>query len=180
MRCFTQFSICLLLILLCMVGQTSASPGNSLDITYVIPDKYEGLLLIVFDMPGGVQYPKESTDIAVTFDHEGIARIGNPNLLWGTGKSVAKEEKSGVEIPLVGRKTNLPQPLPTRAVLRTYGTGIAIPGRRELFYDVFIVGDPKNFSDTTDPYLTYKKEVELLLSKYFGLPSPVEKPKDAK
>jgi hypothetical protein len=173
-------SIALILFTLAVVcSPTRGAPPPKLDITFTIPKDYTGILVMAFDMPGGLIFDKEydianapshlPESITVDFDLDGLARIGRQTLPFGDGKQIVVERETNKEIPLVFRTQDLSHPLPPRAALTDGGTLLLLKGRKEFGVRLFLVGDPSKFPAIFD-HKQHAVQIAATLAKHFGLP----------
>lgn len=173
-------SLALILFTLAVVcPPTYGAPPPKLDVTFTIPKDFTGILVMVFNMPGGLIFDKEydianapshqPESITVDFDLDGLARIGRQTLPFGEGKQIIVEQETNKEIPLTFRTQDLRRPLPPRAALTDGGTLILLKDRKEFSVQLFLVGDPSKFPAIFD-HKQHAVQIAATLSKHFGLP----------
>ncbi|MFO1440105.1 MAG: hypothetical protein U1F81_17415 [Verrucomicrobiaceae bacterium] len=157
------------------------APPPKCDIVFSIPKNYSGVLLMVFNMPGGQIFGREfdiansparlPKTITVDFDSNGLGRIGGSTLPTVEGRMMVVERESNKEIPLIHRKEDLNMPLPAKAALSGHSIGYLLKGRKEFSIEPLLVGDPSTFPLINFDILKHHAtQIAGMLTNHAGIP----------
>ena len=161
-------------------GFLHGAPPPKCDIVFSIPKDYSGVLVMVFNMPGGQIFGQDydvanshtrlPETITVDFDSNGLARIGRATLPNVKGRVIVVERETKKEIPLIHRSEDLSRPMPAKAVLSGGGTAFLLRGRKEFSMQPFLVGEPSTFPTKFDLIKQYASQIAAILTKHSGIP----------
>lgn len=166
-----------LLIALFIVTFVASGCAGVSSIAYIVPDDYEGFLVVRYDCPNGRNLPTTEGKITIEFNGNGTSCVANSyNDIFPTGVSTIDQvqSKSGVHIPWTSDLSRASGVyLIDIQVMRRQNSSGAILGT----FSILWVGNAEKFRDmyASDMYMT---ELAHVLEAGFGIALDNSSPED--